>query len=112
MEEEVRELAGGDRWRLSPAFDINPSPSRQRVLETGIIQGGALEASLELGLEVCEFFDDKSEAARRHAVEMSRIIADNWKRSLRKEGLSGDDVRGYEDAFEHAEAEKALSLGG
>lgn len=23
--------AGSDRWRLSPAFDINPSPSRQRM---------------------------------------------------------------------------------
>ncbi len=32
--------AGGDRWRLSPAFDINPLPSRHRVLETGIVQGG------------------------------------------------------------------------
>ena len=32
--------AGGDRSRLSPAFDINPSPSRLLVLETGIMQDG------------------------------------------------------------------------
>lgn len=102
--------AGGDRWRLSPAFDINPSPSRHRVLETGIIQGGSFEASLELALEACEFFDVDPEAARQQAVEMARMIASNWKRSLRAQGASGDDIRGYAEAFEHVEAEKALRL--
>ena len=104
--------AGGDQWRLSPAFDINPSPSRHRMLETGIIQGGSFDASLELALEACEFFGVKPEAARRDAAEMARIIADNWKQGLHEEGLSGDDIRGYAGAFEHAEAEKALSLDG
>ncbi len=102
--------AGGDRWRLSPAFDINPSPSRHRVLETGIIQGGSFEASLELALGACEFFDVDPEAARQQAVEMARMIAGNWKRSLRAQGASGDDIRGYAEAFEHVEAEKALRL--
>ncbi|MDE0281420.1 MAG: type II toxin-antitoxin system HipA family toxin [Gammaproteobacteria bacterium] len=104
--------AGDDRWRLSPAFDINPSPSRHRVLETGIIQGGSFEASVELALEVCEFFDVNPEAARQQAVEMARMIAGNWKQGLRAQGASGDDVRGYAEAFEHAEAEKALRLDG
>lgn len=104
--------AGGDRWRLSPAFDINPSPSRHRILETGIIQGGSFEASLELALEACEFFDVNPEAARQQAVEMARMIAGNWKQSLRAQGASGDDIRGYAEAFEHAEAEKALRLDG
>ena len=104
--------AGGDRWRLSPAFDINPSPSRHRILETGIIQDGSFEASLELALEACEFFDVNPEAARQQAVEMARKIADNWKQSLRTQGASGDDIRGYAEAFEHVEAEKALRLDG
>ncbi|MDE0096113.1 MAG: type II toxin-antitoxin system HipA family toxin [Gammaproteobacteria bacterium] len=104
--------AGDDRWRLSPAFDINPSPSRHRVLETGIIQGGSFEASVELALEACEFFDVNPEAARQQAVEMARMIAGNWKQGLRAQGASGDDVRGYAEAFEHAEAEKALRLDG
>ncbi len=104
--------AGSDRWRLSPAFDINPSPSRHRVLETGIIQDGSFEASLELALEACEFFDVNPEAARQQAVEMARKIAGNWKQSLRTQGASGDDIRGYAEAFEHVEAEKALRLDG
>jgi len=62
--------AGGDRWRLSPAFDINPSTSRHRVLETGIIQGGSFEASLEIALEASEFFDIKQEDARRKPTRL------------------------------------------
>lgn len=102
--------AGSDRWRLSPAFDINPSPSRHRVLETGIIQGGSFEASLNLALEASEFFDVESAAARQEALRMARIVAGNWKRVLRAEGASGDEIRGYVEAFEHAEAERAMSL--
>ena len=102
--------AGSDRWRLSPAFDINPSPSRHRVLETGVIQGGSFEASLDLALEASEFFDVESAAARQEALRIARIVADNWKRVLRAEGASGDEIRGYVEAFEHAEAERAMGL--
>ncbi len=102
--------SGGERWRLSPAFDINPSPSRHGVLETGIIQGGTFEASLDLALEACEFFDVESATAVEEARRMAKIIAGNWKRVLRDEGSSGDEIRGYAEAFEHAEAERALSL--
>jgi len=102
--------AGGDRWRLSPAFDINPSPSRHRVLETGIIQGGSFEASLEIALEACGFFDVKQNDAKQEANKMARILADSWKQALRGEGASGDDIRLYADAFEHAAAEEAINL--
>lgn len=103
--------AGGDRWRLSPAFDINPAPSRHRVLETGIISDGSFDASLDIALEACNFFELPSADARQQAAFMARTIADNWQTDLRNEGLSTDEVRGYRDAFEHADAEKALQLG-
>ena len=101
--------AGGDRWRLSPAFDINPSPSRHRVLETGIVQGGAFDASLEIALEACAFFDLTSTDAEQHALQMAETIAKNWKQILRSEGASSDEVRVYAEAFEHIEADKALA---
>ncbi|MCY4241353.1 MAG: type II toxin-antitoxin system HipA family toxin [Rhodobacter sp.] len=102
--------AGGDRWRLSPAFDINPAPFRHRVLETGIIQGGSFEASLEIALEASEFFDIKQRDARRKAKEIADTIKGNWKQALRNEGCSVEDLRSYSDAFEHPEMEKALNL--
>ena len=103
--------AGGDRWRLSPAFDINPSPSRHRVLETGIIQGGSFEASLKIALEACEFFDVKMEEGKRLAHEMAEVITGRWKEAFRDEGASSEDVRSYANAFEHAETQEALNFG-
>lgn len=100
--------AGGDRWRLSPAFDINPSPSRHRVLETGIVQGGSFDASLDIALGACEFFDLTIADAEQHALQIADTIAKNWKQILRGEGASSDEVRLYADAFEHIEADKAL----
>jgi len=104
--------AGGDRWRLSPAFDINPSPSRHRILETGIVQGGSFDASLDIALEACEFFDLTPANARRQASQMAETIASNWKQALRDEGASSDDLRTYVEAFEHAENEKARGISG
>ncbi len=101
---------GGDRWRLSPAFDINPSPSRHRVLETGIIQGESFDASLDIALEACEFFDLAPADARQLASQMAETIANNWKQALRAEGASADEVRIYADAFEHEELERAMGL--
>ncbi|MEM6411553.1 MAG: type II toxin-antitoxin system HipA family toxin, partial [Pseudomonadota bacterium] len=103
--------AGNDRWRLSPAFDINPSPSRHRVLETGIIQGGSFDASLEIALEACEFFEVKRESAEAQISEMAKTIAEGWRQALRDQGSSADEVRVYTDAFEHDEATKARRLG-
>ncbi|PVA11425.1 type II toxin-antitoxin system HipA family toxin [Pelagivirga sediminicola] len=100
--------AGGDRWRLSPAFDINPSPSRHRVLETGIIQGGSFDASLDIALEACEFFDLTSADARQQAFRMAETIASNWGQALRDEGCSAADAQSYSEAFEHEESKRAL----
>lgn len=102
--------AGGDQWRLSPAFDINPSPSRHRVLETGIMQGGSFDASLEIALEACEFFDLKLEQAKDQASEMANIISRSWKQALRSEGCSPDDVQDYTSAFQHEESNRALAI--
>lgn len=74
---------GGNRWRLSPAFDINPSPSRHRILETGIIQGGSFDASLDIALEACAFFDLAPDDARKQAFEMAETITKNWRQIVR-----------------------------
>ncbi len=102
--------SGNDRWRLSPAFDINPSPARHRVLETGIVRGGSFDASLDIALEACVFFELTPQEAERSAKTMAETLQKHWKQALRHEGASPGDVGVYADAFEHAEADKALSL--
>ena len=101
--------AGEGMWRLSPAFDINPSPSRRRTLETGIVQGGTFDASMDMAFDACVFFGLKPEDAKFQACRMADVIVRNWKNSLRDEGVSSDGLRIYADAFEHAETEKALN---
>jgi len=102
--------AGGDRWRLSPAFDINPSPSRHRVLETGIVQGGSFDASLDIALDACEFFDLAPADAKQQVLEMAKTITKKWKQTLRDEGCSTADVQSYANAFEHEESKRALAI--
>lgn len=102
--------AGNDRWRLSPAFDINPSPGRHRVLETGIVRSGSFDASLDIALQACEFFGLTPQEAARTARDMAETLGRHWKQALRNEGASPGDISVYADAFEHAEADKALNL--
>ncbi|MCV3274401.1 type II toxin-antitoxin system HipA family toxin [Roseobacter sinensis] len=102
--------AGGDRWRLSPAFDINPSPSRHRILETGIIRGGPFDASLEIALEACEFFELRQEEARLIARDMATTLSSNWRRAMQEEGMTGNEVRIYQDALQHSESTRALGV--
>lgn len=104
--------AGGDQWRLSPAFDINPSPSRHRVLETGIIKGGPFDASLEIALEACEFFEIEPEHARQAINGMARTIVGAWHKAHRAEGASAQDITFYRSAFEHRDSEYALGMDG
>ena len=103
--------AGGDHWRLSPAFDINPSPPRQRVLETGIIQGESFDASLDIALAASEYFGMSPADARTTARKMAQTIASNWRQALRQEGCTTDEIHRYASAFEHGEADRALGSG-
>jgi len=102
--------AGQGMWRLSRAFDINPSPDRHRVLETGIMSGGSFEASLALALEARRFFEIEPDEAKVLAKEMAGITTNSWKQALRDQGASTAHLKIYEDAFEHQGAEAALAL--
>lgn len=102
--------AGRNQWRLSPAFDINPSPSRHRVLETAIMEGGGFEASIELALEAAPFFGLPDNEARDLAREMAQTIIAHWRQALRNQGVSAKDISLFSAAFEHEETEMALGL--
>ncbi len=43
-------------WRLSPAFDINPFPDKQRVLKTWIAENQGEAASIQMLMEVVPYF--------------------------------------------------------
>lgn len=97
-------------WRLSPLFDVNPQAERHRYLKTAIIEGEPFEASLDLAVAAAEFFDLSQIEARMRAREMASLIANRWRPLMRQFGIGGEDLKSLADAFEHSEADKALSL--
>ncbi len=101
---------GAQRWRLSPAFDINPAPDRNPHLETAIMEGGTHERSILLALEACAFFEIPEEEARTMIRTAAEQIAQGWREAFREVGVTGDLARAYEPAFDHAEADLARSF--
>ena len=102
--------AGRDRWRLSPAFDINPAPTRQHMLQTGILEGEPFEASLALALDAAGFFNIEREDAERMGSRMAAIVNGSWREALRAEGASAAEIDSFTDAFQHDAMEQALAL--
>jgi serine/threonine-protein kinase HipA len=74
------------------------------------VRGGSFHASLDISLEACVFFELTPQEAARTAKTMAETLSRNWKQALRNEGASPSDIGVYADAFEHAEADKALNL--
>ncbi len=101
---------GRNRWRLSPAFDINPAPTRQRMLQTGILEGEPFDASLMRALDAAGFFDIEPEDAKRMASQMATVVNGAWRESLRSQGASAGEIDSFAAAFQHDAMEQALAL--
>ena len=83
---------GGGRWVLSPAFDINPQPHRQRGLETGISELSGNAASVEAALEAAPFFDIDRTAAAKTLADMVATINNRWRDHCRNVGLTARQI--------------------
>jgi len=101
---------GRDRWRLSPVFDVNPAPDRNRHLETAILEDRSHERSILLALEASEFFELPNAEAKALIRGMADKISALWRETFRQHGLSGPQARDYEPAFMNNETEIARSL--
>lgn len=96
--------------QISPAFDINPAPERNPHLETAIMEGGTHKRSIMLALEACAFFEIPEPEARTLIRTTAEKITALWRDEFRRVGVTGDQARAYEAAFQHAEADLALAL--
>lgn len=95
-------------WQMAPAYDLNPTPVdvRPRVLATQI-DGNDGTASLELALQVAEYFELTPDAARQIAREVAQAVAP-WRTHAARLGLSSREVDRMSSAFEHADLARAL----
>ncbi len=86
-------------WRLSPAYDLNPTPVdvRPRVLTTYIDEYDGT-ASLDRVLATAEYYGLGLERAKRIASEVGRSVA-GWREEAIRQGASGREVDRMGSAF-------------
>jgi serine/threonine-protein kinase HipA len=99
-------------WRLSPAFDINPSPERVRELKTWISEDVGPEMTIDALMSVIAYFRIKPARAKEILSEVAHAV-DNWHGEGRRLGMNDEELEPFADAFEHSEraaAKKVISL--
>lgn len=97
-------------WRLSPAYDLNPTPIdvRQRILATRI---SPVEATcdIELVRSVAEYFGLALHEADRLIAEVARGVRD-WRAVAAAAGAARREIDRMTSAFEHNDLARALTL--
>jgi serine/threonine-protein kinase HipA len=89
-----------DRWRLSPAYDLNPVPlvEKARELTTWISEEGP-DADLDIARRVAPFFALKGDQAEAIIVEVSAALK-GWQNTARQLGMRSADIAVYATAIQ------------
>jgi serine/threonine-protein kinase HipA len=102
--------SGLSGWRLSPAYDLNPTPTdiKPRILSTAIDLIDS-SASLDLAISVSDFFDLDKAYAQMIAKEIGSVTT-LWRNEAVKLHLKQNEIDRMASAFEHEDLHKALYL--
>lgn len=102
---------GTEGWRLSPVFDLEPTPvdaGKDRRLHT-FIGFDDTEATLDEALDVAGEFGIKLSEARAIAQRVGEASRRNWRRWATQKGAKAEEVTRMATAFEHKDLELALN---
>ncbi len=93
-------------WRLSPVYDLNPVPTdiRPRVLSTSIDLIDP-SASVDLALDVSEYFDLDFQQAKKIMHEVGRTCA-TWRDVALNLRIKKSEIDRMATAFEHQDLQK------
>lgn len=99
-------MAEGGHWRLSPAYDLNPTviPLARRRHALAFMPG-EFAPSLALCREVGGYFNLSDQEMDEAQVLLGRAF-DQWRFVARRNGLSASECRVMEHSFEHEDAER------
>lgn len=101
---------GDGLWELSPAFDINPFPDKDRESKTWLNEGGPI-TSIDQLLEAAPEFSVSSQDAREILAEVVAAVSQWRALALSAEvGLTADEIDEFAPAFEHSELEAAQAI--
>jgi len=102
--------AGVHGWVLSPAYDLNPTPTdlKSRILSTNIsLDEGT--CSIDLALSQAELFGLSLISARKIVVEVGQAVA-TWREVAKALGLNRGEIERMESAFEHGDSVMASKM--
>jgi serine/threonine-protein kinase HipA len=100
---------GPDGWRLSPAYDMNPTPTdiKPRILSTAINEEDTT-ASLGVAMAVAEYFDVDGKKARAIADEVGKAVT-TWRDEAAEHDIKKAEIDRMASAFEHDDLKEALA---
>ena len=104
--------AGRKGWVLSPAYDLNPTPTdlKARILSTNIsLDEGS--CSIDLALSQAELFGLTQAIACEIVSEVGRSVA-KWRIVAKSCGRNEREIERMASAFEHGDLAVALKLAG
>lgn len=89
-----------DKWRLSPAYDLNPVPleEKARELTTWISEEGP-DADLDIACRAAPYFALKDDQAEAIISEVSAALK-GWQNIARQLGMSAADIAIYATAIQ------------
>jgi serine/threonine-protein kinase HipA len=96
-------------WRLSPAFDINPSPERVRELKTWISEDAGPDMTIDALMSVIAYFRITNARVKEILSEVVQSV-ESWRTTGQSIGMSDEELEPFVDAFEHAERNAAKKL--
>jgi serine/threonine-protein kinase HipA len=102
--------SGSGGWVLSPAYDLNPTPTdvRERRLTTLIdLEDGTCD--IELVLSVSSFFGLSLRDAK-NAIGSVAMATRTWREVAAKHGAAASEIERMSSAFEHDDLRRALAF--
>lgn len=91
--------AGNGRWRLSPAFDINPFPDRVRELKTWISEETGPTATIEALRSAASYFRINAKQATAILAEVDASVR-RWRQVGADLGMTPEELQPFAEAFE------------
>ncbi len=102
---------GAGKWRLAPAFDLNPMAGKLRESKTPLSEDTGTIDSIDVLLDGCGYFDLSRAEGLKVIAEVLDAIS-HWREvGQRPEvGLTPVELAAFQDAFEHDQTQVARGL--
>lgn len=101
----LREQQG---WRLSPAYDINPTNETfERRAHQLSFDGSSSRPSLATCIELAAFFGLTQEETNIALAKIGNAI-ENWQATAKKNGLRSQELKRMENSFVHQDTKKLM----